>query len=460
MSRAERNPPGAGTMPVPWAHQAQLKARLRDRRPKQRSRTGAETAVAVPVQRRLRLAGGVLLALFAITAANYSFISFGMDGSERIIGALKPIAFLRLPLALLGCLLLTLGWPSATRAPMSLLGPVLGIVVLSFVAAAFALDTRTALVYGLWWGATVAFLALYAQRRIDAYGEAAAARALAWPILVFAGWFLLLAVLALPRFQLGQAMPGAFTTEAKIAIVAPFFLGAVAVGAGEVQRKAVPRLLVIGLGVFTLLLIAVSGKRMAMIAALIIAAAWLVLHMQASIKLVAVLIIPAALVALVAAPALRTVAVEATEHSTHRIEKGMDAATATSINARKQVWETVLAQTEKRPLGIGFANGALLVGAGLHNSYLGYWLETGVLGAMMVASLVLAGVATGLKTTSPAKREILFFLFIPAALFHVTEYNTSPGQILFLPFWTALAFLLAKRNPARRAQRTAGQRRR
>lgn len=116
-----------------------------------------------------------------------------------------------------------------------------------------------------------------------------------------------------------------------------------------------------------------------------------------------------------------------------------------SFADRSWIYQSYLHLWQKFPLGLGLGAASdlhskiyadsYLAGYSPHNSFLAALIETGILGGLAYATAFVLALAQTLYR----KKRILFFLVLMGQMF--IEYNSSPGQILFLPILMFLALL-------------------
>lgn len=383
--------------------------------------------------------------LVAITAANYSFITFTLSGDVMFSGPLKPLAYSRLPIAIIGFFFLV-----AKHKKGLSIGPMSGLLTALVLSVTLSVPLspaiREAAIYGVWFVFMVLFLSKYTYYLVEQGGLAFAKYKLVLPLMFYGLYFLVLTLFSLPEYVLGRPFPALFSTRTQVAMIAPLFLGGMACCYYMIKQKKVMSFALLGGVVFCLAVLAVSGKRASIVCALLIGAAYFVFTMRASGKLVLVAVLPM-LLFLVFSSGFDNTARDASEFTMQRVEKGFDSKTATSINARLYIWDIVGESVTKYPLGVGLNVGRVLVGGGLHNTYLGYLLETGWISFVLVMIIIaLSGLRSWFSNNND-KRNMLLFIMLPCLLYSITEYNTAPGQPLFIPFWVAIAYGLMPRLP-------------
>lgn len=378
--------------------------------------------------------------LLAITAANYSIITFTFSGDLVLSGPLKPIAYLRFPIAILGYFWLAsihkrgLGFGKVTPLAIVLMASLL-------IAMPFSPNFRVAFQYDVWFIFQVMFLLKYVYYLVDLTGYERAKYKLVLPLLIMGLYFLVLTVIGLPGYSIGRPFPAIFTTRVQVAMIVPLFLGGLACCLSQISKQRFIYFSMLGFAVFCLMVIAVSGKRASIICALLVIGAYFVFSMKSTGRILAILLVPIALVVALSS-SFKDTAIEASEYTVTRIEKGLDTKTSTSINARFSIWDEIGELSRKYPMGVGINVGRDLVGGGLHNTYLGYLLEAGWLAFFVVIVIVFWSLFSGYFTNIAARREMLFYITLPCALYSMTEYNTAPGQPLFIPLWVGLAYAL------------------
>jgi len=387
--------------------------------------------------------------ILAITAANYSFISHAYNSDLIIGGPLKPIAFLRLPLAVLGFLYLQAIYPKKLKYGPA--GPVfILLLVMVVLSVPMSPNKMMALQYGTWFFFHLLFTAKYVQYLVDRLGYEQAKIKLAGPLMLFGLWFLMLTLLGLPNYQLGRPFPAVYSHYVSVVMIVPVFLGGLAICYRHLANKQLIKYALLFMGVFCLAVIAVSAKRASIVCALLIVGVYILFMLKASSKVFVIIFLPLALMFLLSGD-IGEVADEATSFTQFKIEKGLDSRTSTSINARFYVWNLTMSLAIDNPLGVGVNVGRSLAGGGLHNTYLGYILEVGWVGALAIMTMIIValykGAIEGRKIA--AKREMLFFITLPCMLYSVTEYNSSPGQPLFIPLWVGIFFLLLRVKPGK-----------
>lgn len=391
----------------------------------------------------------------AITAANYSFFTFPYGGGDMISTPFKPLAYLRLPLAVAGYFYLLVIHRKSSNDPV--VSVLVGIFcATAIIAIPFAPTVLDAFNYGIWLIFQLLFLFKYADYLVSAGGYPHAKSRLIVPLIFFGAYFVLLSFLGLPNWTIGKPVPPIYSDRAPAAMIMIFFLGGVAVMAREIKAKKILSLVVLAGVLFCLFLIAVSGKRASMLCAIIIAAGYFVYMTKVSGKFIALLLIPAVvLVALQFGAA--EFGQEATEYSRMRIERGQDERTRTSIQGRFDIWERVEGVYIKYPLGAGVNSGRKIVGGGLHNTYLGYLLENGWIGILVFMTLLTLAGFRGFFGNVPERRQVLIMILLPAMLYAFTEYNSSPGQPTFVPLWVGICFCLLKIKKRKRVRMNSGK---
>ena len=375
--------------------------------------------------------------LLGITAANYSVITFSMAGEFNPGGVLKPIAFLRLPLSAIGAFYLFS--ISRARGNTPVLATLFLMYMSSFFALFFAPDFVQASAYVAWFIFQTLFIFKYVEYLIATHGHQRARVKLLLPIMIMGGYFLVLTVLGLPNYSIGQPFPAFFSDKSLVAMFAPLFFGGLASLYKDVKFGFLIKNALLLLAVFGLAVVATSGKRASMVIVLFIVLCYMVFMTKVSGKVVAALFLPV-VVALFAYTGLQEVADEATAFSQQKIEKGLDSSTATSLNARRQINEYIGEIYIDYPLGIGINMGRELIGGGLHNTYYGYLIETGWMGFFCFATLIALAGYKSYFLGNKEGREMLYFLLIPSLLYGFTEYNSAPGQPTFIPIWVAIAY--------------------
>ena len=376
--------------------------------------------------------------ILAITAANYSVLTFRIDGEDDFYNPLKPLAYVRLPLAVIGYFYLVFTDRTGFRI-RNAGAPVLALVVCSVLAMPFAQSLWDAFTYTTWFVFQLLFLAKYISHLGDRIDVEQVKLKLFFPLFLVGAYFILLSLLAFPSYSIGRPFPALFSTRTQVAMHSPLFVGGLACCLAMLSKRKLIYLLFLALGVFSLAVVAVSGKRASMVCTLIVLASFFIFQLKIWGKLAAALLIPIALY-LAVSTGFQNTAEEATEYSRVRIEKGMSEDTATSINARFSIWEIGRELALTRPLGVGVNGGRDLVGGGLHNTYLGYLIETGWIGFVLVMVLLFSACFKAFFSSSEHHRQVLFYMTIPVALYSFTEYNSAPGQPLFVAFWVCILF--------------------
>ncbi len=388
-----------------------------------------------------RTADLIYWSLLIITAANYSFLTFPFAGGvEPVLSPLKPIAYARLPLAVFGYFyLITIHRRGASLGKMS------AFLLVFMAAVIFSIplspDPFEALTYAVWFIFQVLFLIKYVYYLIDNADYKRAQVKLTFPLMLMGLYFLLLALANLPNYRIGRPFPAIYTSWIVVAMMIPLFLGGLACCYSSFSKRKIWSIFFIGMVLFCLVVAAVSGKRATILCALVVITTYFIFVLKAPGKIVAMIMIPIALAAAVYSGASDTV-VKASEFTVQRVEKGLDSKTATSINARFQVWNSIGESVVHYPLGVGINVGRQVVGGGLHNTYLGYLLEAGWLGFIIFMGILFWSFYSGYFTDIQEKREMLFFILLPVAIYSFTEYNTAPGQPHFIPFWIGIAYCI------------------
>ncbi len=399
-----------------------------------------------------RIADLFYWAVLAITAANYSFITFAQDSDELLSSPLKPLAYSRLPIAALGVLYMM----SIRRRYRSDVGIMSAIWVLMFslmMSVPFSSDLTTAATYAVWFFFQIFFLLMYVNHVFETVGFERAKFKLAMPLFLFGAYFLLLTLAALPNYVIGRPFPALYTTRVQVAMLLPLLFGGAACCFTYLGKSMVRKYLLYGFLFFGVLVILFSGKRASIVCMLLVAAGYFFVSMRWSGRIYAVCLVPV-LLSILIFTSVGDTAVEASEFTVTRVEKGFDSDTATSINARFGIWSSIGQLAASKPLGIGLNVGRQEVGGGLHNTYLGFLLETGWLSIIAVIYLLLLAFYRGFFSAVDAKKEMLLYLVVPCALYSITEYNTSPGQPLFVPLWVSIFFCLL-RDPRKKRRSKA-----
>lgn len=378
--------------------------------------------------------------LIGITAANYSFLTFAFSGEDDFASPLKPLAYARLPLAAIGFFYVSIIHKKGVK-----LGNVGAPIALFLVAILFtipmSIDAQTAAIYAAWFAFQLLFLAKYAYYVSDTVGLHEAKLKLFIPIMVYGAYFLVLTIFRLNEYQIGKPFPAIYTTRVQVAMLAPLFLGVLACCYHELKIKQLYFWPLIGFTLFCIAVLLVSGKRASIVCVFLIVAAYFLLKTKVSGKLIVAMLAPVA-IGVIYYTGFSDVALQASEYSIQRIEKGFDSRTATSINARLYIWDIIGEYANTHPFGVGLNVGRQLVGGGMHNTYLGYLLEAGWLSFIIFIALVIWSCQRAVFSRNSDKKDVFYFVMLPCLLYSVTEYNTSPGQPLFIPFWMGILFAL------------------
>ncbi len=380
--------------------------------------------------------------VLGITAANYSFITFSQLGDELLSQPLKSLAYARLPIVIVGCIYLLVGLKRHTVSVGVWLS-FSALILFLLMTIPLSPDFQNAALYNTWFIFQTLFFILYISHLFATIGLERAKVKVALPLMFYGLYFVMLTFLALPRFSIGQPFPAVFSTRVQVAMICPLFLGGLACNFRLLSKRKIWLLTYIALAGFTLLVIAASGKRASILSALLIISTYFLLFMKMRGRILVAVLVPLAVV-LIAMTELRDQAFEATEYTRDRVEKGFDKRTATSIMSRFEIWEVALEQVYDHPLGVGVGVGRVIVGGGLHNTYLGYLLETGILASIIVFVIIGVVLFSNFNSKYIEKKEMLYFILIPCLLYSLTEYNTSPGQPLFIPTWAAIFFCLLR----------------
>ena len=195
--------------------------------------------------------------------------------------------------------------------------------------------------------------------------------------------------------------------------------------------------------VFASFVISISGKRASILSLIVIIAMYFLIKKKSNSKFVLIPIVGILLYLPLSINDVSDMTSEAIEYSRFRIEKSFDSERSTSINLRMIIWRKSLDIAENNILGIGMANGRKILSFGIHSTYLGYLLETGVLGFLSFLSVIIMAFVRSISTKLIEKKEMLYFMLFPTMLFNMTEYNSSPGQLMFIPFWVAVIYILS-----------------
>ncbi|RME47083.1 MAG: O-antigen ligase domain-containing protein [Deltaproteobacteria bacterium] len=132
------------------------------------------------------------------------------------------------------------------------------------------------------------------------------------------------------------------------------------------------------------------------------------------------------------------------------------------VSERQEAWHAAWALIRKRPfLGYGFGTGDEIFayfkisfkhhqGAYVHNSYLQFWLETGIIGLMIMLGILLLFAREGLRNLRRASEERtrmiagLLFAFFAASCIHasIESWMISPGSVHTAIFWLMASAML------------------
>ena len=401
---------------------------------------------------------GVLFLAMLLNVANYTVLNFSADGTEVLSGGARLIAALRVPLVVA-----TIGihaWSSPRRF-LSLLRANWDVVLFgtsAFLGVFISTDPGQAGRYALWLVLSLTAALVFVQevgleRNRDRMATVAATIGLCYAPVV------LLAARGLPTFAGRGYLVADYLPSNIYAVGGTLVLGSIAAVLGLPSRRRAwfSTTLLIAFAGLALPIVLLSAKRSAIVAmALILCIAGLREFARRRWRPTR----SAFVIALLAAGAVGGV-------------KAIDQAQATQWRFTRLVAEgqedsSVVARLDLLKLGREVFYTSPLVGVGLtgfgkavgrsrpgssyeayslHNTYLAVPVEMGIVGTLLFLIMVFRSIRIGIRNRILTDDLVTFLLLsLPALLYGVTEYNLTPGQIVFWPVWIAI---LLPRMPRR-----------
>ena len=398
----------------------------------------------------------VLFVSVFLNLANYSFLSYARGGSEQITTEGQLIAALRLPLALLAVIVLLIKNRRGFGRYLWRNWDVLAFGLFAIVSGLFAYDRQTGLLYGVWMLLSLLTALAYLYALGTRFPTLYVGKHLAVLLALASLPMVVLAVMALPEYTPGRPLEAIYSSSnfhaypAGTVVVALIVIGfkrdGVRIGVMRLARK-VPSFVYAGIIVVAGAMMFLSGRRAATVAVGVAVVVYLLTEVQGqgdrAFRLFRIALIGGAFVLIwwLTAPLA--------DHATHRFERAVGPSRDSSLQARVEIWNNGLELLATNPVfGVGLLNAVTLsevimpyssfAGYSTHNTYLGVFIEMGIVGLLFFVLILVRSWRSYWALPSKITKSDIVLLSIPPLIVGLTEYNLTPGQVFFWPFWIAI----------------------
>jgi O-antigen ligase len=404
--------------------------------------------IAAPVLRPGWVVLAALAVLMLLNIGSYSFLRV-VDGSGMLAKAKMPLAYAAAVYAV---------FYAARRSRLQAVARQSWDLWLFGVAALcsgmLAADPLVAVSYALWLGVCLVLLILVLDAAAEGGDLTVALIRIASLLLVGYLPIVLLGVLALPSYNPRQPLVALYSTSNFHAYGGPVVIGAVVVlyflrvmkHGGVLLRLAVP-VASVATVMATAGVVVLSGKRSALAAAVVVLMLGLGYAVWSARK--SMLAMAAySLVGVATATVIWWIA-QSSVFLLWRIATSLKSAGLMGNPERVEILQANLLLWRDNPIfGVGLLNSGDAIAAeslskhfggfSTHNTYLGVLSELGLVGVALFSIVVGRSVSAFLAIRTAGVKWGVAVLAAGPLLISVSEYNLTPGQALFWPFWLGI----------------------